>query len=115
MDCRTTDAQENYLASAQKYEQQLETSLGRRVKEWEERLAPLLAEQESRKVFDVHEYSSRVLDNFVERGLAPGTTLTLEEVAGPEAAAYEVIRHFMASLHLVRPRPKRRMPVADRC
>ena len=52
-------------------------------------------------MFDVHEYSSRVLDNFVERGLAPGTTLTLEEVAGPEAAAYEVIRHFMASLHLV--------------
>ena len=96
-----TDAQDSYLASAHRYEQQLETSLTRRVKEWEDRLTPLLSEQESRAVFDVHRYSGRVLDNFVDRGLKPGTSLTLDAVAGPEAPVYEVIRLFMATLHLV--------------
>jgi hypothetical protein len=95
--------QDAYLASAHRYEQQLETSLTRRVKEWEDRLGPMLVEQEQRAVFDVHRYSGQLLGTFSDRGLAPGKTLTLEQVAGPAAPVYEVVRLFMASLHLVRP------------
>ena len=53
----------------------------------------------------MHRYSGQVLETFVDRGLVAGKSLMLEDVAGPSAPVFEVIRLFMASLHLVRRAP----------
>jgi len=93
--------QETYLAHAQKYDQHLETSLSKRVREWEDKLKPLLHEQDNRPYFNVRQYGQGVLDKFEEKGIKTKGKLTLKDVVGEEAQVYEVIRTFMASLHLV--------------
>ena len=92
--------QENYLAQAQKYDQHLETSLSKRVREWEDKIKPLLSEQDSRPYFNVRQTGQEVIDTFQEKGVKQKGALTLKQVVGPGAQVYEVIRIFMASLHL---------------
>lgn len=60
---------EAYLRSAQKYEQQLETNMSLRVKEWSNKLEGVLAEQEKRPFFDVRKYGEGVLHAFSDRQL----------------------------------------------
>jgi hypothetical protein len=91
---------ETYLAQAQKYDQHLETSLSKRVREWEDKIKPLLNEQDSRPYFNVRQTGQEVLDRFQEKGVKQKGALSLQEVAGSDAQVYEVIRVFMASLHL---------------
>lgn len=53
--------------SAQRYEQQLETNMSRRVREWEDKLQAVLKEQEKQPFFDVHKYGEGVLESFSTR------------------------------------------------
>jgi len=71
------------------------------VREWEEKLQPLLAQQEKRPFFDVHKYGAHVIESFHDRKLKEGDTITLADVASETTDKYEVIRLFMATLHLV--------------
>ncbi|XP_044199062.1 condensin-2 complex subunit H2 isoform X2 [Thunnus albacares] len=40
-----------------------ETALSRRVKDWEDKIRPELAEQEERPVFDIHDYGDRIISS----------------------------------------------------
>jgi chromatin segregation and condensation protein Rec8/ScpA/Scc1 (kleisin family) len=59
-----------------------------------------LNEQDNRPYFNVRQYGQGVLDKFEERGLKTKGKLTLRDVVGSDPQVYEVIRIFMASLHL---------------
>lgn len=53
---------EEYFRSAQQYVH--ETELSARIDEWGSKLAPLLQDQESRPVFDIHVYGTRLIQGF---------------------------------------------------
>jgi condensin-2 complex subunit H2 len=40
-----------------------ETQLSKRVNEWQEKLEPLMAEQDSHPAFDIHEYGQHIVDS----------------------------------------------------
>jgi len=96
-----------------------EGDLSRRVNEWQERLGPILLEQESRPPFDIHKYGSNIINclsssapekiqksiveqkhSEIDRALAKNEVLLSfsEVVAGREQ--HEVCRMFLASLQL---------------
>jgi condensin-2 complex subunit H2 len=75
------------------------------VDRWQERLAPLLEEEEKRPVFDIHEYGETVIKSLME-GISrtknndpSNKTISFAEVTA-HASRYEVCRLFLASLSL---------------
>lgn len=54
---------ERFMRGANKFAQ--ESRLSNRVAEWQDRLEPLLEEQEHREKFDIHQYGSRIIDRIV--------------------------------------------------
>ncbi|CAN7998983.1 unnamed protein product, partial [Ixodes hexagonus] len=73
------------------------TDLQKRVADWENKIRPLLDEEEEREPFDIRTYCSRLLDRF---GDGPGKqTMSFRSVVqgGP---VWEVSRYFASSLQL---------------
>ena len=110
----------NFMKGAEDYAR--ETNLSRRVSAWTLRLEPLLLEQESRPVFDIHEYSDKALslvsskvrvkvevaeehENSTENERSAtledddDTTVNFSDVVGGESNV-EVCRIFLACLQL---------------
>ena len=85
----------DYVAQSQEYIQS--TDLARRVRVWHETLAPKLEEVEKRGDFDIHQYGSKILDNFPKDGRK--ATLDFCQVARGTSAE-EVSRLFLSSLML---------------
>jgi hypothetical protein len=97
-----------------------ESALRRRVREWDERLRPVLQAEEAREPFDMHIYGGRVLAHFPhpepaatpEHAAAGGAPLEKDhgvhaelgfsDLVGP-VPEYEVCRLFLATLQLVLP------------
>merc|ERR1712232_376041 len=102
---------ESYLRSADKWA--VESNLHARVREWQEKVEPFLAEQDTRPMFDIHEYGTRILQGL---GKDEGKTNTFDKLAidvqqeedvnesdeeSPNSCQqYEVCRLFLASLQL---------------
>ncbi|XP_070554429.1 condensin-2 complex subunit H2-like [Ptychodera flava] len=84
-----------YLEQAQQYVQ--ETDLSRRIKEWEEKIQPILQQEEEHGAFDIHHYGTVILDSFEpENGK---TMLPFQEIT-KQREPYEVCRLLLASLQL---------------
>jgi hypothetical protein len=47
----------------------LNSELSNRVSTWQERLAPILEEEEHRPKFDIHKYSGKILKESAQQGL----------------------------------------------
>ncbi|XP_054370856.1 condensin-2 complex subunit H2 [Molothrus ater] len=84
---------ELFMASSQKFAQ--ETELSQRIRQWEERMEPLLQEQESRVPFDVRAYGLALTERCAELGRWHSLASL---VAGQ--APFEVCRYLLASLQL---------------
>ncbi|KAI6079939.1 Condensin-2 complex subunit H2 [Aix galericulata] len=84
---------ELFIANSQRYVQ--ETELSQHIRQWEEKMGPLLQEQEERTAFDIHSYGDRLAARFGRLGeWQPFCSL----VAG--LPAFEVCRYMLASLQL---------------
>ncbi|XP_054056223.1 condensin-2 complex subunit H2 [Rissa tridactyla] len=84
---------ELFMANSQKYAQ--ETELSQHIRRWEERMGPLLQEQEDRATFDIHGYGDALADRCGDLGQWQ-TFASL--VAGQPP--FEVCRYMLASLQL---------------
>ncbi|XP_019399378.1 PREDICTED: condensin-2 complex subunit H2 isoform X1 [Crocodylus porosus] len=84
---------ELFIANSQKYAR--ETVLSRRICDWEDKMGPLLQEQEDRTVFDIHSYGDRLASRFERMGEWRSFASL---VAGQPA--FEVCRYMLASLQL---------------
>ena len=100
---------DNFLKSADKWA--VESNLHARVREWKERIEPFLEEQDTRPVFDIHDYGQSVLTGLAqidannEEPVSHGFSEVLNnlnpcEQETPETARFEVCRLFLASLQL---------------
>lgn len=90
---------DNFMRGAEQYAR--ETNLSRRVNEWTSKLEPQLRAQEEAPVFDIHEYSDKVLTQLSNMDVASkenGTVSFTECVQGKSSA--EVCRVFLACLQL---------------
>lgn len=78
-----------------------ETQLTKRVADWQQKLEPLLEEQENREPFDIHVYGDRILNKLVKnkKKQQKGAPVPFEDVAG-HLSQFEVCRLFLASLQL---------------
>ncbi|KAM6090418.1 condensin-2 complex subunit H2 isoform 2-T2 [Theristicus caerulescens] len=84
---------ELFIANSQKYAQ--ETELSQHVRRWEERMGPLLQEQEERAAFDIHSYGDALASGC--GGLGEWRSFA-SLVAGQPP--FEVCRYMLASLQL---------------
>ncbi|XP_068795669.1 condensin-2 complex subunit H2 isoform X2 [Struthio camelus] len=84
---------ELFIANSQKYVQ--ETVLSRHIREWEEKMGPLLQEQEERAAFDIHRYGDQLASSFSSIGEWRSFASL---VAGKPD--FEVCRYMLASLQL---------------
>ncbi|XP_063253262.1 condensin-2 complex subunit H2 isoform X2 [Prinia subflava] len=84
---------ELFMASSQKFAQ--ETELSQRIRLWEERMEPLLQEQESRAPFSVRSYGLAL----TERCAEPGRWHSLASLVAGQPP-FEVCRYLLASLQL---------------
>ncbi|KAM6100983.1 condensin-2 complex subunit H2 [Pterocles gutturalis] len=84
---------ELFMANSQKYAQ--ETDLSQHIRRWEERMGPLLQEQEERAAFDIHSYGVALAGRCGELGRWCSFASL---VAG--LPAFEVCRYMLASLQL---------------
>ncbi|XP_053833049.1 condensin-2 complex subunit H2 [Vidua macroura] len=84
---------ELFMASSQKFAQ--ETELSQRIRQWEERMEPLLQEQETRVAFDVRAYGLQLTTRCAELGQWHSLASL---VAGQPP--FEVCRYLLASLQL---------------
>ncbi|XP_048867584.1 condensin-2 complex subunit H2 [Brienomyrus brachyistius] len=84
---------ELFLVNSQKYAQ--ETVLSRRVKDWEEKIGPQLAEEEERPPFDIHSYGNNVVSMFRDIGQRLSFASLVQ---GKDN--HEVCRYMLASLQL---------------
>ncbi|XP_063179877.1 condensin-2 complex subunit H2 isoform X2 [Chroicocephalus ridibundus] len=84
---------ELFMANSQKYAQ--ETELSQHIRRWEDRMGPLLQEQEDRATFDIHSYGDALADRCGDLGQWQ-TFASL--VAGQPP--FEVCRYMLASLQL---------------
>lgn len=60
-------SQQNYLEKATHFEKAVESVLAKRVRKWENRLHPLLEEQNNRQQYDIEVYRDKVLDSFKQK------------------------------------------------
>ncbi|CAN8210434.1 unnamed protein product [Coccothraustes coccothraustes] len=84
---------ELFMASSQKFAQ--ETELSQRIRQWEERVEPLLQEQESRVPFDVRAYGQAL----TQRCGQVGQWHSLASLVAGQPP-FEVCRYLLASLQL---------------
>lgn len=100
---------DNFLRSADKWA--VESNLHARVREWKERIEPFLEEQDTRPVFDIHDYGQTVLTGLalIDASQEEPESHTFSEVLNsvdacsqetPDTARFEVCRLFLASLQL---------------
>lgn len=78
------------------------TAMSKRVGDWQDRLAPILEEEDSRKEFDIHEYGGEILSHMAEEvtpDKAPARPFSLAEIL-PAPQRFEVCRTFLAMLQL---------------
>ncbi|KAG1701413.1 Condensin-2 complex subunit H2 [Nymphon striatum] len=86
---------DKYMSSAVNYAQF--SDLGKRVKEWEEKIKPRLEDEDKHESYDIHVYGSRVLETFS----SPSTKQSLSfKTICEKKKKYEVCRYFLASLQL---------------
>lgn len=83
---------DGYLMEAQQYAQ--ETDLSRRVRDWEDRILPVLSEEETHRPFDIHKYGAEILESF--RGKS---NQHFKDVADGKES-FEICRLFLATLQL---------------
>ncbi|RMX60053.1 hypothetical protein pdam_00004545 [Pocillopora damicornis] len=84
---------DSYLLEArQQYAQ--ETELSRRVREWEERIVPVLTEEETHRPFDIHKYGEEIIDSF------KGNSNQDFRQLAHEKEPFEICRFFLATLQL---------------
>lgn len=94
-----------FAREAEKYAS--ETKLTQRVDQWQQRLQPLLQEEEERPVFDIHEYGHQVIESMeteitkqpLDFGEKPTTIVDFSRVTRHKPN-YEVCRLFLACLSL---------------
>ncbi|XP_074757763.1 condensin-2 complex subunit H2 isoform X3 [Athene noctua] len=84
-----------FIANSQKYAQ--ETELSQHIHRWEERIGPLLQEQEERAIFDIHGYGDVLAGSC---GALGQWRSFASLVAGKPP--FEVCRYMLAALQLVR-------------
>ncbi|XP_074024082.1 condensin-2 complex subunit H2 [Numenius arquata] len=84
---------ELFMANSQKYAQ--ETELSQHIRRWEDRMGPMLQEQEERATFDIHSYGDALAARCGDLG--PWRTFA-SLVAGQPP--FEVCRYMLASLQL---------------
>ncbi|KAG7360367.1 condensin II complex subunit CAP-H2 or CNDH2 [Nitzschia inconspicua] len=103
---------EAFAKGAEKYA--MSTKLTERVGEWQEKLAPILAEEEQRGSFDIHHYSEKLIENASEGALlgkrksdgsmqvqAPDGQSSVDfSVVTKGCTRNDVCRFFLASLSL---------------
>jgi condensin-2 complex subunit H2 len=89
----------------------LNSELSDRVSKWQERLAPILEEEERRAEFDIHKYSEKILKESAQQGLgrlkrksdgssgASTSKVDFESIA-QNCSQSDVCRLFLASLSL---------------
>lgn len=77
----------------------VETNLSQRVGQWQQRLAPILEEEEDRPVFDMHEYGKTIIST-MERKVSKGTRVVDFASVTRGLPQYDVCRMFLASLSL---------------
>lgn len=83
---------EGYLTEAQQYAQ--ETELSRRVRDWEDRIVPVLAQEDTHRPFDIHMYGEEILQSF--KGKRNQDFKALAHKKEP----FEICRLFLATLQL---------------
>lgn len=83
---------EGYLTEAQQYAQ--ETELSRRVRDWEDRIVPVLAQEDTHRPFDIHMYGEEILQSF--KGKRNQDFKALARKKEP----FEICRLFLATLQL---------------
>jgi len=91
---------ESYVAESKRYV--IESDLSARLREWEEKVKPMLEEEATRIAFDIHSYGRTVLTKMPEaiaKQKGKSKTLTFEK-AITAANKYEVSRMFLATLQL---------------
>ncbi|XP_067173748.1 condensin-2 complex subunit H2 [Apteryx mantelli] len=84
---------ELFIANSQKYAQ--ETVLSRHIRDWEEKMGPLLQEQEERAAFDIHRYGDQLASCF--GGVGEWRSFASLVAGKPD---FEVCRYMLASLQL---------------
>lgn len=84
---------EQLVVNSQGYTQ--ETALSRRVKDWEDKIRPILALQEEQPVFDIHNYGDRIVDAFNHVGQRRSFASIVSGLDNFEACKY-----LLASLQL---------------
>ncbi|XP_050436650.1 condensin-2 complex subunit H2-like isoform X2 [Adelges cooleyi] len=67
----------------------------KRVQAWHDNLRPILEDEERRTAFDIHEYGTRILDCFEEKGVKK----SFEQLVSGQMQG-EVARYFLSSLML---------------
>lgn len=93
---------QNFMQGAEQYAR--ETQLSKRVSEWTKRLEPLLKEEEKAEVFDIHQYSDKLLTKVVEVLQEPENSkspdiVSFNEIVDGQSSS-EVCRVFLACLQL---------------
>uniref|UniRef100_A0A6I8NU63 Condensin-2 complex subunit H2 n=1 Tax=Ornithorhynchus anatinus TaxID=9258 RepID=A0A6I8NU63_ORNAN len=86
-----------FIANSHKYVQ--ETELSQRIQAWDDKIRPLLQEQERHGPFDIHDYGDRVVSGFGQLN----TWYPFARLAAGKPP-FEVCRLLLASLQLVRGR-----------
>ena len=74
-----------------------ETKLVKRVNEWENRIVPILEEQDKHEEFDLHKNRYEIIDELKEK---KGIDVPVAELAS-ERQSYEVSRMFVSLLQMV--------------
>lgn len=89
-----------YMERANEFEQHVESKLVKSVKHWENKLHPLLEEQQRRGVFDVHAYEERVLETASKLVDAKKPIEFANVVQEAHIETFDVSRWFLSCLHL---------------
>ena len=91
---------ESYVAESKRYV--IESDLSARLREWEDKVKPMLEEEATRVAFDIHAYGRTVLTKMphaISQQKSKAKTLTFEN-AITAANKFEVSRMFLATLQL---------------
>lgn len=87
---------EKHIIESQQYIQ--ESDLTKRVTQWNQRIEPILLEQENRKPFDIKEYGTEFIDTFPDKDKSKEYKL---ETIMANKEPFEICRYFTAMLQLI--------------
>ncbi|MCP9257282.1 BMA-KLE-2 [Dirofilaria immitis] len=87
-----TKAHIEYWSSAE----ETTSKLCKRVQQWEEKIQPLLEEEETRREFNIHQYGAELLEQYERTGQIKNFAELMENVS----TRYDVSRYCLASLML---------------